>query len=742
MAKSTQNSALTSSSSSSSGEWVHVSSLGPFNIAEQPQENEIVRVTCTTENSQDSSLVKIDPPHGVSFTEFNYTKRVYFKISLRRSLAIANKGRLPSIDCGSTSSTDTVATSPSPHPPRREVQNANKERVASSTDYTISMKSQLRSTNVMTKSDSLFALLLVMSIGYYIIFGGFQLWQRKRPILREEQEWMDEGTNKIEMKKKSKTNLKKLRYHRKKNISHRTNGYSKNTKSSLCASTATISQFSSRSEARENPKEESSLLNSMKQSQHGTSSSGGHDNTHTNDIVLSERSERLVDERQQQEFRVIEEKPVLSVSGVVVVDSGEVKEMVGSSNHNYHDQMIISENGWDEEDCIDGNNGGCRQTAGENLCERKSACMPASTDNDTLMSKRFKNINNNNNGMVDGHSISKDENVISPRRRRNGDERGDSTVEDITNDSTTTSHATHNPEYLSPLSKIHTTTQNQKDIYESVTLLVEGMSCEGCARTVRSVLENIAGVDTVVVDQRKGKAVLKSFFSSSHTIARLDLSAIVEALNGVGMQAYLPVPLLPSASTLDNIVVESDVNVNYHHHQLLNKESSITSSSLSSLASQTLEDDALTLSLKKKETTLSLMDELRIGTRPVRRYRCACNCDECICSSRPIHADDDGRDISLRDFCTRIEDSLHIDTTTSGSNNSPGKGVIGSSSALSLLKYRDQSLEELFLDNGGSNELRDGLALLPMPCGCSSADVDNKKNNGKKEKRSTFNKGW
>lgn len=712
MAKSTQTSTLTSSSSSD--EWVHVSNLGPFNIAEQPQENEIVRLTCETVNSRDGSLVKFDPPHGITFTESNYTNHVHIKVLLHRSLEIQNNGGLPTIDCISTLSSDNTFTYPSLHPPGRVAQNTNKERMTNSTDYTTSMKSQVRSTNVITNNGSLCALLFVMLIGYYIVFGEFLL---KRPRSMEKLEWMDEDTHRMGTKKKSKTNSKTSRRHGKKKKPQRTDINNKNKKlslssSPLCAS-ATVSQFSSCSEAKKKPKEESSLVNCTTHLQHGSgiSSSGGHDNKKNNDIALSEWSKRLVDER--QEIRVICETPVLSVSGAVAIDSHEVKGTVGSGNHSYQKQVITRENGVDEDDSVDKNNGG-----DGNLIETNASSILAS-NNDTVISKRLNNINNNNS-TVDGHSISKDIDVISRVHCRN-DNQGDNTVEDITLGSTTASHATHNPELFAPISKIHTTTQDQKGVYESITLLVDGMSCDGCAQTVRSVLENITGVDTVVVDQRKGKVVLKSSFSPSRTTARLDLTAIVEALNVIGMQAYLPVPLLSPSSPLDTIVMESNASVNDHHRPDFNKESSITSSSLSSSACQILEDDVLSVSLKKEETTLSLMDELRIGTRPVRRYRCACNSEQCICSSRPVHADDDGRDISLRDICARIEDSLRIDTTTSGGNASPCKGIIGSPSTLSLLKYHDRSLEELFLDNGGSDELRDRLALLPMPCECSSA---------------------
>ena len=87
------------------------------------------------------------------------------------------------------------------------------------------------------------------------------------------------------------------------------------------------------------------------------------------------------------------------------------------------------------------------------------------------------------------------------------------------------------------------------------------------------------------------------------------------------------------------------------------------------------------------------MDELRTGSTPLRRYQCGCASDGCICSDSQVHADDDGRDVSLGDFCDRLERRLGI-----------------------------PKLEEAFRATGGSPELRDKILRLSFPCGRSSEE--------------------
>jgi len=43
---------------------------------------------------------------------------------------------------------------------------------------------------------------------------------------------------------------------------------------------------------------------------------------------------------------------------------------------------------------------------------------------------------------------------------------------------------------------------------QTVTIKIEGMSCEHCANTVREALEELAGVSKVSVDLKKGEARL------------------------------------------------------------------------------------------------------------------------------------------------------------------------------------------------------------------------------------------
>lgn len=101
------------------------------------------------------------------------------------------------------------------------------------------------------------------------------------------------------------------------------------------------------------------------------------------------------------------------------------------------------------------------------------------------------------------------------------------------------------------------------------------------------------------------------------------------------------------------------------------------------------------------------MDELRIGSTPLRRYKCRCGSEGCICSADPINPNDSGTEISLADLCMRLE------------------GTIGTPGTL---------LEESFRRTGGTSELRDKLSHVALPCGCSGS---NKKSDGKSNNNNT-----
>ena len=42
----------------------------------------------------------------------------------------------------------------------------------------------------------------------------------------------------------------------------------------------------------------------------------------------------------------------------------------------------------------------------------------------------------------------------------------------------------------------------------------------------------------------------------------------------------------------------------------------------------------------------------------VKRYKCGCGCDGCICAAEPTVEDDTGCDVTLGELCLRLESSL------------------------------------------------------------------------------------
>ena len=60
-----------------------------------------------------------------------------------------------------------------------------------------------------------------------------------------------------------------------------------------------------------------------------------------------------------------------------------------------------------------------------------------------------------------------------------------------------------------------------------------------------------------------------------------------------------------------------------------------------------------------EQSILSLMRSLGDAEgKFVKRYKCGCGCEGCICAAEPTVADDAGRDVTLGELCQRLEKNL------------------------------------------------------------------------------------
>jgi copper chaperone len=66
---------------------------------------------------------------------------------------------------------------------------------------------------------------------------------------------------------------------------------------------------------------------------------------------------------------------------------------------------------------------------------------------------------------------------------------------------------------------------------EATTIKVGGMTCQGCARSVKRVLEALPGVEAVEVSLERGEAALR------HDPARTDAARLREAIADAGYAA-------------------------------------------------------------------------------------------------------------------------------------------------------------------------------------------------------------
>jgi copper chaperone CopZ len=230
-------------------------------------------------------------------------------------------------------------------------------------------------------------------------------------------------------------------------------------------------------------------------------------------------------------------------------------------------------------------------------------------------------------------------------------------------------------------------------------LHIGGMTCSGCERVVRSTLETLADIASVVVNWRLATATIEC------PVPRLDLSAVVSALDAVGMRVYMaPSAALKSTHCADSIsAAEGCENESRDSIDGINKLTNAISALSSGRLSPDDNDDKFRVSTgasplgffefqDPQETSLSLLDDLLVRSESkLRRFECRCGCGgiECICSPHAVNAEDPGQGVSRSALCSRLETNL------SSTNNSK-------SSLWSLLGTQPStSVEERTRNNNG-----------------------------------------
>ena len=331
-----------------------------------------------------------------------------------------------------------------------------------------------------------------------------------------------------------------------------------------------------------------------------------------------------------------------------------------------------------------------------------------------------KNPNNNSNDTAD----------ITAASDVTGDNRLKPSSQLLTSSSSTTTTT------MSLLTKEGTSINKNKNS-SSIVLSIDGMSCGGCVKIVNKTLTAFDCIDTVHTD-------LKSCTSTiMYTVERLKLLPILTALDELGMEAYLvsQQSLLSSSSSSSSSSSQQEHGKDQDDKERTYCDNS-TSTQQASAGDYTTPDQLLPIGPAViapvdegpqpssfgglSSSPLSLMDELRVGSIPLlRRYKCSCGCEGCICSSRQVHKNDTGTDVSLTDLCNRLVDQeqkkKEKEQQIIGKEKNPASQslVQQHQTSTSLLFLQDATnLEASFRDNGGSEELRQKLSNLSFPCGC------------------------
>ena len=200
------------------------------------------------------------------------------------------------------------------------------------------------------------------------------------------------------------------------------------------------------------------------------------------------------------------------------------------------------------------------------------------------------------------------------------------------------------------------TGSNEGALHSGLRLRVVGMMCGGCSAKVRLALAAVEGVTSVGVDLAGGVVEL----GGERPVLEAVLPEVQRALEGLGME--------------------------------------------SALASEPHLDGATPGHVKKQpigpqvsRKALPLVQQVRKES-VVRRFRCGCDCEDCICSSKRVVPGDEGCDVNLADLCARLE--VHLST------------------------FGDLSrVEATPEDLGFTEEVADVLGALDLPCPCESASA-------------------
>lgn len=319
----------------------------------------------------------------------------------------------------------------------------------------------------------------------------------------------------------------------------------------------------------------------------------------------------------------------------------------------------------------------------------------------------------------------------------------------------------------------------KKDSFYEFTLYVDGMTCSGCEQVVQAALINACcprkkdgnkDIASVVVDWKSASAIFTSLSP------RLNLHKIAEAVDAVGFEIYCVAQQKKttanrgnndSTATLKrNEAITTPINNNNVGSCKNNREllSSLTpnSSTSQSTSTEIISPPPGFEFTTNRETSLSLLDEILKGgssSTPLKRYKCHCGGEECICRSQPLSTDDPGREVSLSDLCVRLEANLtsgwwssffdempssnnNSNINSSSSSNSKNRNVNQNSTSNNddddatnnSNDNRDKKNEQQFsplltledLLRSERPEVRDRLASIPIPCGCGTDGHDEK----------------
>eukprot|EP00571_Detonula_confervacea_P009536 CAMPEP_0172315638 /NCGR_PEP_ID=MMETSP1058-20130122/25830_1 /TAXON_ID=83371 /ORGANISM="Detonula confervacea, Strain CCMP 353" /LENGTH=639 /DNA_ID=CAMNT_0013029757 /DNA_START=301 /DNA_END=2217 /DNA_ORIENTATION=+ len=613
-------------------QWPYQGRLGPFGVNTKNERSNKYHllVKCHAQNDDEQHLIHFDPPGGIVFTYENFTEEVYISFKTKRET-------IP-ISCTTTKApvaTTALTKIEDGVPPNRTLRSDDAD--SSNTSVVASGQEWVSHTTLLNVSQVAFLLLIALSTvtGYFYRMNNNTTLENGRSKKRINKKIIERASNTSSTNDRRKRGKK--RSGRKKKMGRRNAAAAADDDGTK----QTMNDFAEGmdnniiSDPNNEENEEQEANNGLDVSFDSTSDAGSQD---VNDGDHGE-TYPSIEETCKRNVRVDATTEIAIVSGVL--ESNYTQKIEIEANE---EQVVDNEAALEISQCDNLEDSSNEKNQGGKY---ESNTRQAVVDDDEIDAEDVEHDVKETEGCNSSSKVLQENSALILSFEAT------LPIEETDQDCAPTK-----PESDSTITASYHSSKN------SIVLFIKGMTCSGCVKVVDRVLNSFDAVDSTSTD------LISCTSTVYYSISRLNLLQILTALDDVGMETYLESQTITSHGRPSNPNQSTNEAISIHSKQLG------------------------VIGEPPASSPLSLMDELRKGTTPLRRYQCSCGCEGCICSDRQVHKHDTGVDVTLTNLCNRLQDTLGMTT---------------------------YNLEATFRESGGGDkELRDKLSNTTFPCGCGA----------------------